>query len=199
MPVRNALATAQLSYAQRGKGAPFHVTIAVWSHSYDHPDAARRNALVTGVYLADLPASGVYNVSNILIRDRYNVDQTGLWTRTSGANLEGFEGYTEFDTHGACGNAWPNVIWSAYSGIYDERCVADATVDAFRLQTYRIAHPQISVYNYMLGPVTFSFEINLPAAPTSVGLRLGLIGGNAGNPAQRTNTVPNEEWVIQFA
>ena len=200
MPVRNALATARLRYVQRAAGAPFHVTIQVWSHSYDHPDPARRSALVTGVYLVDLigPNTG-YPVSNVSITDRYGVDQTLLWTRTSGANQEGFEGYAEYDTGGVCGHGLPSVFWGSYSGIYDERCLNDPAVDASRLQTYRTGNPQIGVYNYMLGPLTFSFDIALLSAPpTSVRLQLGHIGGNGGNPTQRSATLPNEEWTIRF-
>lgn len=125
MPTRNALATARLSYSHRGRKAPYHASIQARSHSYDHPDPARRSALVTGVFLTQLPPSTGYAVSNVAITDRYGVDHTVLWIRTSGAQEEGFEGYTEYDTGGACGPGLPSVFWGSFSGIYDERCLAD--------------------------------------------------------------------------
>ena len=198
MPTRNALASVRLSYAQRLPTAPYHVTLRVWSHSYDHPTSARRNALVTGVFLTDLPSSGSATVSNVEIKDRYGVDQTRFWRHTSGVSQEGFEGYAEYDTGGACGPGMPSVFWFAHSGIYDERCWADPTVDAYRLQSYRNGGMQVALYNYMLGPLTFSFDINLSAPPSAVRLTLGHVGGNGGDPAQHTATLPNEEWVVRF-
>ena len=198
MPVRAALAAARLTYAKKKGAAGFRVTIEVWSHSYDHPDPAQRSALVNGVYLMDLPAASGYVVTNVAIKDRYGVDETALWAGLQGANQVGFEGYTEYDTGGRCGQGLPSVFWAANSGIYDERCLADPSVDAYRLQTYRIGAAQISIYNYMLGPLTFSFDIAIGSAPTSVGLRMGQIGGNGGNPAQRTAALPDEQWVIRF-
>ena len=198
MPTRNALASARLRYVQKLPTGPYHVAIQVWSHSYDHPDPTRRSALVTAVYLTDLPPSSGYTVSAVDIRDRYGIDQTRFWRHVSGASQEGFDGYTEYDTGGLCGHGLPNVFWTANSGVYDERSLADPTVDAFRLQSYRQGAAQVAIYNYMLGPLTFSFDISLPAPPSAVRLMLGQIGGNGGNPAQRTATLPNEEWIIRF-
>jgi hypothetical protein len=199
MPTRNALAAARLRYAQAAPTAPYHVTLQVWSHSFDHPDPVRRSALVTGVFLTQLPPSTAYGVSNVAITDRYGVDQSGMWTRGGGSvNEEGFVGYTEFDTGGACGRSLPSVFWGVFSGIYDERCLDDPGVDAFRLQTYRPSTPQVSVFNYIVGPLTFAFDIVLTSPPSAVRLRLGLIGGNGGNPAQRSPTLPDEQFVIRF-
>ena len=198
MTVRNALASAQLTYTQKGAGAPYHVAIKVWSHTYDHPDPARRSALVTEVFLAELPQNAPI-MTNVKIVDRYGVDQTMVFTGTIGGSQQGWEGYKEFDTGGACGPQLPQVFWGAFSGIYDERCLADQTIDARRLQTYGIGSTQISVYNYILGPLTFSFDIALASPPTSVLLRVGRIGGNGGNPAQRTEVFPgHEEFLIRF-
>ncbi len=198
MPTRNAFASARLRYAQAAGAGPYHVTLQIWSHSFDHPNPSRRSALVTGVFLTQLAPGPGYALSNVGITDRYGVDQSGLWTRTSGANEEGFEGYAEYDTGGACGPNLPNVFWSAFSGIYDERCLADAGTDARRLQTYRSAAEQVSVFNYVVGPLTFAFDIVVASPPAAVRVRLGLIGGNGGNPAQRSATLPDEEFVIQF-
>jgi hypothetical protein len=200
MPTRNALTTARLSYVHPAPGAPYHVTLEVRSHSFDHPDPARRSALVTEVYLTQLAPSSSYLVSNLSIKDRYGVDHDGLWAGTGGFHEVGFKGYTEYDTAGACGPDLPGVFWGAFTGIYDERCLADPATDARRLQTYRSSPTQVGVFNYLLGPVTFAFDIALPSPPTAVRLKLGLIGGNGGHPAQRTpgTAIPDEEFVIKF-
>jgi hypothetical protein len=198
MPTRNALASARLQYSQPAPGAPYHINLQVWSHSYDHPNAVHRSALVNAVYLTQLPLGPAYAVSNIVIKDRYGIDQTALWRRSNGIQEEGFEGYTELDTHGACGPGLTNVLWSANSGIYDERCAADPSCDAKRLQTYLSLPEQLTAYNYLLGPVTFSFDIVLSAPPSAVRLQVGHIGGNGGHPAQRAATIPQEQLVIQF-
>jgi hypothetical protein len=112
----------------------------------------------------------------------------------------GFEGYTELDTVTPCGPGFPSVLWGAFSGVYDERCLADPLCDARRLQNYRAsASPkQLGAFNYLLGPVTFAFDIALTAAPTAVRVRVGHVGGNGGNPSQRSATLPDETFVIQF-
>lgn len=198
MPTRNALATARLRYEQRRPGEPYHVRLQVWSHSYDHPDASRRNALVIAAYITDLPAGTSATATNHRITDRYGVDHTMLWAGSGGGTQYGFEGYTEGSSHGRCPPDLPGVFWTAHSGIYDERCLADPACDAMRLQTYRHSQYQLANFNYLLGPVTFAFDIELSAPPTAVRLRLGHIGGNGGNPAQRQATLPNEEFVIRW-
>ncbi|MGH7516454.1 MAG: hypothetical protein ACREOC_03145 [Gemmatimonadales bacterium] len=67
-----------------------------------------------------------------------------------------------------------------------------------RLQTVRGTPEQLTAYNYLLGPLTFAFDIVLTAPPAALRLKLGHIGGNGGNPAQRSGTMPDEEFVIQF-
>jgi hypothetical protein len=204
LATRNALGAVRLSYAQRTKGSPYHVSIQVWSHSYDHPDPGHKNALVDAVYLTQLPQSTSLALTNARITDRYGIDETLLWMPTIGGTEVGFEGYVELDTAAPCRPGFPNVLWGAYTGIYDERCLADATCDARRLQTYVVplvsppGRIQLAAYNYLIGPVTFSFDIVLSAAPTAVKLRMGHVGGNGGNPAQRSATLPNEEFVIRF-
>ena len=200
MPSRNALASVRLSQVQKTPGSPYHISIQVWSHSYDHPDPSHRNSLVNGVYLTQLPSSQSYATSNVRITDRYGIDQTLLWMPLIGGTEIGFEGYTELDTVNPCGPGYPRVLWSAFSGVYDERCLADPLCDARRLQTYRpTASPrQLGAFSYLLGPVTFAFDIALTAAPTAVRLRVGHVGGNAGIPSQRSATLPDETFVIQF-
>ena len=198
MPTRNALATIRLRYDQPAPKAPFRIAIQVWSHSYDHPNAARRNALVTGVYLVELEGGSSSGGTNPKITDRYGVDHTLLWAGTGGGASWGYEGYTEGSSHGRCPPDLPGVFWTANSGVYDERCLADPACDAMRLQTYRHSQYQLGNYNYLLGPVTFAFDLALSAPPRAVRIRFGHVGGNGGNPAQRTATLPDEEFVIRF-
>jgi len=196
MPPQNAFASVRLDYLQKAAGAPYHVTLQVWNRSFDHPDPTQRSSIIKEVYLTQLPgAPGTnYQVSNAKVLDRYGIDHTGLWTRTSAYKEEGFDGYAMWD-RGA-----PDflVIWAATSGIYDERCAADLLCDGMRLQTLRQSNSQISVFNYLLGPVTFSFDITMSGPPKAVKLKMSLIGGNGGNPAQRGNASAGEEFVIQF-
>ena len=200
MPTRNALASVRLSYAQAAPSGPYHVTLQVWSHSFDHPDPLHRSALIKGVYLTQLPGAPTSNhqVSNVRITDRYGIDETEVWGRTSGGNEEGFDGYTFGDTN-LLARCVPqlNEMWNAFTGIYDERCLADPACDALRLQTHRLPGFILIAFNYLLGPLTFSFDIALSGPPRAVKLKVGHIGGNGGNPLQRNATLPDEEFVIQ--
>jgi hypothetical protein len=197
MPTINALASARLRYKQLSPGV-YRCSLLVWSHTYDHSNAAGRSAVVSGVYLAQLPASTASLVATRSITDRYGVSHAGLWVPTSGAGEEGWDGYTEYDSGGACGPGVPNVIWGAWTGIYDERCAADPAVDAFRLQTSRVSAVEIAVFNYLPGPLSFEFDLKSPKPPAAVRLVLGLQGGNGGNPAQRNAALPNQEFTITF-
>jgi len=197
MPTRNALASARLSYTQATPTDPYRVTLQVWSHSYDHPTPSRRSAVVSGVKLTQLsqlpplPNPGS-TITNVAITDRYGISHADLWTLGYGGGEQGFVGHVEWDNGS-------KVVWSASSGIYDERCAADQTCDRLRLQTFRhTAVDEITVYNYLPGPLTFAFDIKLSAPPTAVRLQLSLQGGNGGNPAQRTPLLLDEEFVINF-
>lgn len=201
MAARNALGSVRLSHVQSVHGGPYRVTLKVWSHSFDHPDPLHRSALIKGVYLTQLPGGpGTdYQVSNVRITDRYGIDETEMWERTSVGNEEGFDGYTFGDTN-LLARCVPqlNEMWNAFTGIYDERCLADPACDAMRLHTHRLPGFVLIAFNYLLGPLTFSFDIDLPSPPKAVRLVFGQIGGNGGNPLQRTATLPDEEFVIQF-
>ena len=160
--------------------------------------------MVDRVYLTELPQSSSYAVTNVRITDRYGIDETLLWMPSKGGTGVGFDGYVELDTGQPCRPGFPNVLWGAFTGIYDDRCVADPACDARRLQTF-VAPPgtppgriQLAAYNYLIGPLTFSFDITLSIAPAAVRLRMGQVGGNGGNPAQRNATLPNEEFIIRF-
>src|SRR5258706_13864993 len=85
MPTRNALASVSLSSEQITPRGPFHVALMVWSRSYDHPDPGHRNAMIKEVHLTQL-TGGTHSVSNLLITDRYGIDETELWKR-GGADL----------------------------------------------------------------------------------------------------------------
>jgi hypothetical protein len=187
METRNALATVRLRTQQSGATNSFHIKLTVWSRSFDHPNPSHRNALVTGVYLTQLAGTPGY-FSNTQIKDRYGVDHTRLW---AGAD-SGFKGYTEYDP-----GAGPP--WGANTGIYDERCLTDPSCDLMRLQTYRTDPHKLLAFNYLIGPVTFDFDVELSAPPKAVKLVLGHIGGNGGNPAQRYALLPDEEFIVQLA
>jgi len=195
MPTRNALASVSLSSEQITPGGPFHVTLMVWSRSYDHPDPGHRNAMIKEVYLTQLTGS-THTLSNLRITDRYGIDETELWKRGGGGPEEGFKQYTEWVPAAGCPQGVP-IAWGSYTGIYDERCLADPACDAMRLQTHRLPAHQIVVFNYLIGPVTFSFDIT-PSPPKAVRLVMGHIGGNGGIPARRYSILPDEEFIIQF-
>lgn len=202
MPTRNALAAIRLTYAKKRGATKYSVELEVWSHSYDHPDPNHRSSAVTGVYLTQLPVLPLgnnYTISNLKITDRYGIDERSMWNTVSAPTEFGFDGYTELDTGRPCQPGFPTVLWGVYTGIYDERCLADPKVDATRLQTLRTPPSLVQLvgYNYLLGPVTFAFDIALSVVPAAVRLRVGLVGGNGGNPAQRSASLPNEEFVIQ--
>ena len=74
MPTRNALASVSLSCEPK-QGGGFHVRLQVWNRSYDHPDAARRNALINKVLLTKLTGNQ-NSPTNVHITDRYGVDET---------------------------------------------------------------------------------------------------------------------------
>jgi hypothetical protein len=198
LPTQNALASVQLDYVQKASGSPYQVTLRVWNRSFDHPDPTHRSAIIKGVFLTQLPGTP-NSVSNLRILDRYGIDETGFWAGGGGFKEAGFDGYIEGDS-ARLGKCQPDIgiMWNAFSGIYDERCLADSACDAMRLQT--IASPQlrVTVLNYLLGPVTFSFDFATSSPPKAVRLVMALIGGNGGNPAQRWAALPEEEFVIQF-
>ncbi|HTE44770.1 MAG TPA: hypothetical protein VK636_05955 [Gemmatimonadaceae bacterium] len=180
------LATAHLHHTHDGD--IYHVTLEVQSRSFDHPDPSHRSAAITKVALTEL-APGQHTVSNVKITDHFGVENL-LWKQQSGVT-EGFSGITEFDSgHG--------VAWLSTTGIYDPRCQEHAAVDAVRLQTYRAQGTILAAFNYLHGPVTFAFDIQLASPPKAVEITLGLVGGNGGNPAQRSATLPDEVFVIHF-
>jgi len=194
MPTRNALASVSL-HSEPKKGGGFHVRLQVWNRSYDDPDPARRNALIKKVLLTKLTGNQ-NSPTNVQITDRYGIDETTLWMTQHGIDT-GFDGYTEVGPV-QIGTTSIGVIWASYTGIYDERCLADPNCDRMRLQTYRPDQFRIAAYNYLLGPVTFAFDINQPGPPNAVRLTMGHIGGNGGNPAQRSAAPGEEEFIIEF-
>jgi hypothetical protein len=155
---------------------------------------------VNGVYLTQLPAPPGPQGGGVHITDKYGVDETLLWRPMSSGTEMGFEGFTDLDTGTPCAASYPNVLFTSYTGVYDDRCREDPACDARRLQTY-MSNPtgvQLSAFNYLTGPVTFAFNADLSAPPTAVRLRMGHIGGNGGNPAQRWALLPDETFIIAF-
>ena len=196
MPARNALASLRLNYRPLAKPNHMHISLEVWSHSYDHPDPAHRNALVIAVTLVQPPV--IEELTNLKITDRYGVDQTQLWRVASGGMIE-FFGYSEWDAADTCAPAVFGVVWGSWTGIYDERCQADLACDSRRLQTHLTGptNLQLIAFDYVAGPMTFAFDIVAAAPPKTFKLKMGLVGGNGGNPAQRWAALPDEEFTIQ--
>ena len=151
--------------------------------------------MIREVYLTQLQGTN-NSFSNAVITDRYGVDETLLWKPVIGGPEIGWRGYVEWDSTGVCPGAI-GVVWGSDSGIYDERCLYDPTCDAMRLQTEIPAPHKISVFNYLLGPLTFTFDIALSSPPRAVRLVMGHNGGNGGDPAVRYAALPDEEFVIQ--
>jgi hypothetical protein len=196
--MQNAFASVQLSYSQPVAGAAYKIALQVWNRSFDNPDPGRRSSIIKGVFLTQL--TGTPNaVSNPRISDRYGIDETTFWAGTGGFKEVGFDGYIEGDS-ARLGKCKPDIgiMWSVFTGIYDERCLADTACDAMRLQTISSPQLRLTVLNYLIGPVTFSFDLATSSPPKAVRLVMALIGGNGGNPAQRWATLPEEEFVIQF-
>ncbi len=192
----SALATVQLETRAKRNGV--HVRLRVWNRSFDDPDEERRSTRISAVYLCDLPQQPGYNVTNTHIRDRSGVDQISLWRSIGGQNEFGFEGYQEWDVAGECGPDLPNVFWSALSGIYDERCLCHPACDARRLQSFSPDAISSVIYQYLVSPVTFEFDVNLKQAPRCVRLEITSIGGNGGDPAVRGGTNAIESFVVSF-
>jgi hypothetical protein len=180
------LATATVKHTVLRPGW-FHVTLSVRSHSHQNPDPTKRCAAITEVYLTQL-APGEHSVANITIKDAYGVDHLDLWSQVSG-DEEGFTGYTECDADGVA-------EWTSTSAIYDTACLHDDDVDAMRLQNYRSGDSTIAAFNYLSGPVTFEFDLEVAAAPTAVRLVFGLMGGNGGDATKRSASLPDESIVI---
>jgi hypothetical protein len=199
MSTRNALATARIKASLGKKTKLWTVVLEVWNRSYDHPDPARRNSIIRTVELVDLPAtSTAHDVELRSIVDRYGVSSMGLWEPIDGIQSVGFDGYVEYDVGGACGPDLPNVFWSAITGIYDERCLADPACDAMRLQTLRATPSQVSVFEYLIGPVTFTFTLDTFTPTAGIQITHSLIGGNGGDPTRRMSSIPDEQFIIHF-
>jgi hypothetical protein len=185
MPSPN-LATATLKHTAIRPGW-HHITLTVRSHTHQNPDPTKRCAAITEVYVTEL-AAGEHAVANITIKDAYGVDHLDLWSQVSG-DEEGFTGYTECDSGGA-------VEWTSTSAIYDTACLHDPDVDAMRLQNFRSGDSSVAAFNYMSGPVTFEFDLEVAAPPKAVRLVFGLMGGNGGDATSRKAAQPDESVVI---
>jgi hypothetical protein len=200
MGIGSALATATLQYRKSKRDGLWNIELVVWNRSYDDPESARRNSLITGVHLVDLPQSTGYQMPTQTITDRNGSDVTALWTKEFGFLSAGFNGYTEYDTAGQCGQSLPSVFWSCFTGIYDDRCLYDPACDGHRLRTYRPTMPQIGVFNYLVGPVAFRFSIS-PFSPNKgvkVQITTQFIGGDGGNPNSHGNVAQQEKFIIEF-
>jgi hypothetical protein len=77
-------------------------------------------------------------------------------------------------------------------GIYDERCAGDSAVDASRLRTHKnVTPPALAVYEYIVGPVTYSFSLDRFTPPATVKVTFGFIGGRTAtmNPYEEQEVI----------
>ena len=196
--IGHAFATATLRCKQETSGNPWQIDLKVWNRSYDDPDLARRNSLITAVKLVDLPPSSSYHLTTQSITDSTGTDFTTLWPPEYASNSVGHCGAAQYDTAGKCGPGLPSVFWFCNTGIYDERCLRDPECDAWRLQTHR-AGPQITIFNYLVSPVTFRFTLAPFSPNTGVKIQITsqFIGGNGGNPSNHGN-LAQEHFFLKF-
>jgi hypothetical protein len=166
--------SAKIDLVSTQTPAGWDFVLQVWNQSYDNPNGAHRNSLITKVELINLP-SPPPQLTPTGVVDRSGNDIRTLWPN---GNLTpqsaGFLGYSErSDSLGT--------LWAMHAGIYDERCAGEPAIDAFRLRTHKsVRPPALAVYEYIAGPVIFSFSLSAFTPPGTVRITIGFIGGRAG-------------------
>jgi hypothetical protein len=183
MPTIQGRVRIEATSAQTSAG--WNLALQVWNQSYENPNSGRRNSLITKVELIDLPAPPPQLTLTSIV-DRYGHDIRTLWPN---GNLTpqsvGFVGYSEQA-------ASSGTVWAMHAGIYDERCAGDPGVDASRLRTHKVVTPPaLSVYEYIAGPVRFTFTLSNFTPPGAARITFGFIGGRAGtmNPYEEQEVV----------
>lgn len=183
MSMTQGFAKIDLGSTQTATGWDF--VLQVWNQSYDNPNAARRNSLITKVELIDLPNPPPVLTSSG-VADRYGNDIRTLWPHGNlTVQSAGFLGYSE--QSGSSGT-----LWAMHAGIYDDRCAGEPAIDATRLRTLKnVTPPALAVYEYIVGPVTFSFSLSSFAPPGTVRITFGFIGGRTGtrNPYEEQEVI----------
>ena len=182
-PVTQGFAKVDLVSTQTAGG--WNVVLKVRNQSYDNPNAARRNSLITKVELINLPSPPPLLTPTSVV-DRSGNDIRTLWPNGNlSEQSAGFLGYSERSD--SSGN-----LWAMHAGIYDERCAGDSAVDGPRLRTHKnVTPPALAVYEYIVGPVTFSFSLNQFTPPGTVRIMFGFIGGRPGtmNPYEEQEVI----------
>jgi hypothetical protein len=198
----NDFAAGTLEYNQEQQSGQWEFEVKVWNRSFDDPLPERRNPLIISLEIVDLPTGIAYHLSTVNSEDHPGTYGTPVWSLPHGCNSEGYDGYMEYDIAGRYCPSLPPVHWSCNTGIYDERCLGSSVCDARRLRTSRHTMPQISIFSYLLGPVTLRFNFNIDIFEPKVGPRIRItqkfIGGNGGNPTNPQSRRDQEQFVIQF-
>jgi hypothetical protein len=182
MPIKKGSAKVHLTSTHNA--TQWDIVLKVWNQSSEHASASRRNALITKVELLGLSSLST-KLTPKKVTDRYGNDITSLWPN---GNLSddsvGFLGYSERSESSG-------TIWGLHAGIYDARCDNKPACDSSRLRTYKSSTPPfLMVYEYIVGPVSFSFSLNNFIPPGTLRVTFGFIGGRSGAK------IPDEEQVV---
>ena len=185
MPIKKGSAKVHLISTQNTTQWDF--VLKVWNQSSEHANVARRNSLITKVELLGLPSLST-KLTPKNVTDRHGNDITSLWPNGNlSADSVGFLGYSEkSDSSGT--------MWRLHAGIYDARCDNKPACDSSRLRTHKsLTPPSLMVYEYIVGPVSFSFSLNNFTPPGTLRVTFGFIGGRNG-----TQNPYEEQVVIQL-
>jgi hypothetical protein len=185
MPIKKGSAKVYLTSTHNTTQWDF--VLKVWNQSSEHANAAHRNALITKVELLGLPSPST-KLTPKSVTDRHGNDITSLWPNGNlSADSVGFLGYSERSEPSG-------TIWGLHAGIYDARCDNKPACDSSRLRTYKSPTPPfLMVYEYIVGPVSFSFSLNNFIPPGTLRVTFGFIGGRSG-----TKNPYEEQVVIQL-
>lgn len=152
--------------------SPNLIAVTVWNRSHDHPLAAQRSSLITGIELVALgpdgstPSTGPQFTLQSLV-DGGNIDVKSLFVPSFSAGIFGLTGYKENDLAGAGGY---NVVWAEYAGVVDERTVADINSDKLLPRSRVSDHGSLTAYNQVRGPLTVTWSA--PSIPAQLGVNL---------------------------
>ena len=180
-------------------GSPQRITVTVWNRSYDHPDPAKRNSLLWQLKLLGLEKDGC--VSSLVWSPTFvgSVDCGGgetslFWLAGAGPTELSLDGYTEHDDPMA---TMPGVQWGVMTGLYDERCAAEAACDANRVRS-RITLRRLFEFNYLARQSVFTFQAPILPPAIGVNLRFANIGGNNGVPDGYGDSAARENFRVSF-
>ena len=188
----------QLTTAPVGSQVAQRITVRVWNRSYDHPNPAKRNSLLSQLSLVALDLNGAewstaWVPTYVSSVDAGGADTTQFWTTVGWRSQFQLIGYIEYSD--PLDNT--RVQWSSTTGLYDERCQDDASCDADRVRSQTLPG-QYGACNYLTGPSVFTFEA--PSLPPALGvnLRFTRIGGNGGTPDGLGDSTAVEDCRVSF-